>query len=88
MHNALKDAISAILINPELSKGYSRKGVALHVLKNFNRAVEAFEEGLVKFPEDAALKKGLEVVRFPAECSSLSPREFCTMLAHSLVGLI
>ncbi|KAL7527455.1 hypothetical protein ACHAXR_001970, partial [Thalassiosira sp. AJA248-18] len=32
---------------------------ALHALKRYNDAIAAYEEGLVKFPDDAALKKGL-----------------------------
>ena len=59
-NNALEDANSTIAINPEFSKGYSRKGAALHALKRYNDAIAAFEEGLAKFPNDAALKNGLE----------------------------
>ena len=59
-NNALEDAISTIAINPDFSKGYSRKGAALHALKRYNDAIAAFEEGLAKFPSDAALKKGVE----------------------------
>jgi len=59
-NNALEDALSTIAINPEFSKGYSRKGAALHTLKRYNDAIAAYEEGLAKFANDAALKKGLE----------------------------
>jgi stress-induced-phosphoprotein 1 len=59
-NNALEDANSTIAINPGFSKGYSRKGAALHALKRYNDAIAAFEEGLSKFPNDAALKSGLE----------------------------
>lgn len=59
-NNALEDANSTIAINPEFSKGYSRKGAALHSLKRYNDAIAAFEDGLAKFPNDAALKSGLE----------------------------
>lgn len=62
-NNALEDANSTIAINPEFSKGYSRKGAALHSLKRYNDAISAFEEGLAKFPNDAALKSGLESVK-------------------------
>jgi stress-induced-phosphoprotein 1 len=59
-NNALEDANSTIAINPDFPKGYSRKGAALHALKRYNDAIAAFEQGLAKFPNDAALKSGLE----------------------------
>ena len=36
---------------------------ALHALKRYNDAIAAYEEGIAKFPDDAALKKGLEQVK-------------------------
>ena len=62
-NNALEDANSCIGLKPHFSKGYSRKGAALHSLKRYNDSISAYEEGLAKFPEDAALKKGLEDVK-------------------------
>lgn len=62
-HNAFEDAKSCIALNPEFTKGYSRKGAALHALKRYNDAIAAYEEGLAKFPTDAGLKKGLEEVQ-------------------------
>ncbi|KAL9183613.1 hypothetical protein ACHAXT_004469 [Thalassiosira profunda] len=62
-NNALEDAVSTININPDFSKGYSRKGAALHALKRYNDSIAAYEEGIQKFPDDAALKKGLEQVQ-------------------------
>jgi len=62
-NNALEDAKSTIAIKPDFSKGYSRKGAALHALKRYNDAIAAYEEGLAKFADDAALKKGLEEVK-------------------------
>ena len=59
-NNALEDANSTIAINPDFSKGYSRKGAALHSLKRYNDAIAAFDDGLAKFPNDDALKNGLE----------------------------
>jgi len=62
-NNALEDAKSTIAINPGFSKGYSRKGAALHTLKRYNDAIAAYEEGIAKFPDDAVLKKGLAEVK-------------------------
>jgi len=59
-NNALEDANACIGLNPDsFSKGYSRKGAALHALKRYNDSIAAYEEGLSKFPDDAALAKGL-----------------------------
>lgn len=62
-NNALEDAKSTVAINPEFSKGYSRQGAALHSLKRYNDAIAAYDEGLAKFPDDAAMKKGLAEVK-------------------------
>jgi stress-induced-phosphoprotein 1 len=63
-NNALEDAIACIgLAGYTFAKGYSRKGAALHALKRYNDSIAAYEEGLVKFPNDASLKKGLEDVK-------------------------
>jgi len=62
-NNALEDAESTIALNPDFSKGYSRKGAALHALKRYNDSIAAYEEGIAKFPSDAALQKGLEQVK-------------------------
>merc|ERR1712194_1008635 len=62
-NNALENAKSTIAIKPDFSKGYSRKGAALHALKRYNDAIAAYEEGLAKFSDDAALTKGLEEVK-------------------------
>lgn len=61
-NNALEDANSCIALNPQFTKGYSRKGAALHALKRYNDSIAAYKEGLEKFPTDAGLKKGLEDV--------------------------
>lgn len=62
-NNALEDANACLGLNPEFSKGYSRKGAALHALKRYNDSIAAFEEGLAKFPDDAGLKNGLAAVQ-------------------------
>lgn len=62
-NNALSDAEACMGLNPEFSKGYSRKGAALHSMKRYNDAMAAYQEGLDKFPADAALTKGLEEVQ-------------------------
>lgn len=61
--NALEDAKACIGLNPDFSKGYSRKGAALHSLKRYNDSIAAYEEGLAKFPDDKGLESGLESVK-------------------------
>merc|ERR1712151_166895 len=60
--NALDDANVCLGLNPNFSKGFSRKGAALHTLKRYNDAITTFKEGLSKFPNDKVLKNGLENV--------------------------
>lgn len=45
------------------SKGYSRKGAALHAMKRYADAVAAYEDGLKRYANDPALMKGLEEVK-------------------------
>lgn len=72
--NALNDAIACIGLNPNFTKGYSRKGSALHALKRFNDSIAAYEEGLSKFPDDQGLKSGLEAAKKAKEGPSPSSR--------------
>lgn len=58
-NNALEDAEACLGLNPEFAKGYSRKGAALHALKRYNDAIDAYNQGLAKFPNDPGLNKGL-----------------------------
>jgi len=60
--NALDDGNACLGLNPNFSKGFSRKGAALHTLKRYNDAINVFKEGLAKFPDDKGLKNGLESV--------------------------
>ena len=64
-NNALSDTEACIALNPGFSKGYSRKGAALHGLQRYNDSVAAYEDGLAKFPNDQGLATGLEEVNLP-----------------------
>ncbi len=61
--NALCDAEMCVDLNPKWGKGYVRKGAALHSLKRYKEAVQAYEQGLEVDSENVSLKKGLEEVK-------------------------
>ncbi len=60
---ALCDAEMCMDLNPNWVKSYVRKGAALHSLKRYKEAVEAYEKGLDMEPDNVSLKKGLEEVK-------------------------
>ena len=60
---ALQDAITCIELNPTWAKGFSRKGAALHAMKKYEAATEAYETGLEIAPSDEGLKNGLAEVQ-------------------------
>ena len=43
---ALYDSVKCVDIKKDWPRGYSRKGAALHALKRYDEAIEAYEEGL------------------------------------------
>lgn len=59
---ALEDAEQCIKLNQSWSKGYARKGAALHGARRYDEAVEAYEAGL-EFEDSPALRKGLQDVK-------------------------
>lgn len=59
---ALEDAEQCIKLNQSWSKGYARKGAALHGARRYDEAVKAYEAGL-KFEDSPALRKGLQEVQ-------------------------
>ena len=59
---ALEDGQKCTEISPKWAKGHSRKGAALHALKRYDEASDAYEVGLEIAPEDAGLTSGLAEV--------------------------
>ena len=51
-----------IKISPTWSKGYARKGAALHGQRRYNEAITAYEAGL-KLEDSPVLRKGLKEVQ-------------------------
>jgi stress-induced-phosphoprotein 1 len=66
---ALEDAEECVKINPGWSKGYARKGAALHGLRRYDDAIAAYETGL-KSEDSPALRKGLKEVQDAKEYDS------------------
>ena len=51
-----------IQANSTWAKGYLRKGAALHGLRQFDDAIQAYEAGL-KLEDSPAMRKGLQEVK-------------------------
>lgn len=61
--NALEDANKVVEIKPDWSKGWGRKGTALHGSGDLVGASEAFEEAIKLDPKNAQAKSGLDAVK-------------------------
>ncbi|KAL6306722.1 activator of Hsp70 and Hsp90 chaperone [Sparassis latifolia] len=59
---ALEDAEQCVKINSAWSKGYARKGAALHGAHRYDEAIAAYEAGL-KLEDSPALRRGLKEVQ-------------------------
>ena len=88
----MSDAESCIQISPNWPKGYSRKGAALHALKQYDNAIDAYQSGLRIAPEDAGLKSGLIEVQKaqsappPGGRSFLPPQFLAKLAGHPKFG--
>ena len=58
-NEALKDAEKCIEIAPEFAKGYTRKGHVEFFTKQYDKALETYQAGLAKDPENEELRDGL-----------------------------
>jgi stress-induced-phosphoprotein 1 len=88
--NALADGEKCIEISPQWAKGYTRKGAALHALKRYPDAVNAYEAGLKIAPNDAGLTSGLSEVKKameqPKSSGLVSPALLNKLAAHPKFG--
>ncbi|KAK1261522.1 Heat shock protein STI [Acorus gramineus] len=55
----LKDAEKCIELDPSFSKGYTRKGAVQFFMKEYNKAVETYQEGLKHDPNNQDLLDGI-----------------------------
>merc|ERR1711871_1162304 len=60
---ALYDAIKCVDVKPDWPKGHARKGAALHALKQYTEAKQAYEEGLKLDPNDPGCLSGVKEVQ-------------------------
>jgi stress-induced-phosphoprotein 1 len=61
--HALEDAEACIKVKGDWAKGYSRKGAALHALREYDDAIAAYQEGLTIEANNAACLNGIEEVK-------------------------
>ncbi|XP_071730782.1 hsp70-Hsp90 organizing protein 1-like [Rutidosis leptorrhynchoides] len=59
MPEGLKDAEKCIEIDPKFSKGYTRKGAIQFFMKEFDKALETYQEGLKHDPQNPELLDGV-----------------------------
>ncbi|KAL6501597.1 Hsp70-Hsp90 organizing protein 3 [Orobanche gracilis] len=78
MPEGLKDAEKCIELDPTFSKGYTRKGAVQFFMKEYEKALETYQEGLSHDPHNQELLDGvrrcLEQIR-KASRGDLSPEE-------------
>lgn len=71
--SALSDGQRCVELKKDWAKGYSRKGAALHALRRYEDAVQAYKAGLEVAPTDAGLVSGLKEVEKAMESAQASP---------------
>ena len=59
MPEGLKDAEKCIELDPTFSKGYSRKGAVQFFMKEYDNAMETYQEGLKHDPNNQELLDGV-----------------------------
>lgn len=57
---ALKDAEECITLNPSFVKGYTRKATAQFFMKEYEKALESYQQGLEVEPDNAECKEGVQ----------------------------
>jgi len=56
--SALKDADKCVELDPTFVKAYSRKGNCHHLMKEYHKALKAFDDGLKIDPENKDCVEG------------------------------
>jgi stress-induced-phosphoprotein 1 len=55
---ALKDADKCLDLDPKFVKAYARKGTCHHFLKEYHKALKAFDDGLKLDPQNKECMEG------------------------------
>lgn len=71
--SALADGQRCIELKSDWAKGYTRKGAALHALRRYDDAIEAYRAGLAIAPTDAGLQSGLAEVQKVKDSAEAGP---------------
>lgn len=82
---ALQDAQRAIELDPEFVKAWARKGTAHQLLKEYHKAMEAFEKGMQLDPNNKDCKDGYQktmmMIQTQSHASSGNDQE---RMAHAM----
>jgi len=57
-NSALKDAEKCLELDPKFIKAYSRKGTCHHLMKEYHKALKAYDDGLKIDPNNKECKEG------------------------------
>lgn len=86
-YEALKDANKCLELEPTFVKGYIRKGLVQFFMKEYNKAMETYQEGLKTEPGNQELQEGVRKCMFEinrAARGELSPEELKQRQEHAL----
>lgn len=81
---AYEDAEKCVSLEPTWAKGYGRKGAALHMLKNYDEAIDCFNEGLKLESDNSYLQSGLELVKNEKDMTMNQPNFSMDMMQQMM----
>lgn len=81
-YDGLKDAEKCIELKPDFGKGYSRKGNIQFFMKEYDKAMETYKQGLEIDPDSEEMKDGLQ------RCIRQISRSVCHHCFLSELGIL